>query len=78
MFKTLFTDIQEVYRDAQQEMSRSLEKFEKSLQEAGLLLITRVDANVLKIRNELESTNFLRTVLNNSQPKTRQSKLAIT
>jgi hypothetical protein len=63
MFKTLFTDIQDVYGDAKKDMSRSLEKFEKSLQEAGLLLITRVDENVLKIRSEQESTDFPRTGL---------------
>jgi hypothetical protein len=58
MFKTLFTDIQDVYGDAKKDLSRSLENLEKSLQEAGLLLITRVDENVLKIRNEQEGTHF--------------------
>ena len=63
MFKTLFTDTQDVYGDAKKDLSRSLEKFEKSLQEAGLLLMTRVDENVAKIRNEQEGIYFLRNEL---------------
>ena len=63
MFKTLFTDTQDVYGDAKKDLSRSLEKFEKSLQEAGLLLMTRVDENVAKIRNEQEGIYFLQNEL---------------
>jgi len=63
MFKTLFTDTQDVYGDAKKDLSRSLEKFDKSLQEAGLLLMTRVDENVAKIRNEQEGIYFLQNEL---------------
>jgi hypothetical protein len=58
VFKTLFTDIQDVYGDAKKEVSRSLKKFENSFNEAGLLLIARVDENTVKIRNEQEGTHF--------------------
>ena len=54
LFKSLFTDIQNVYGDAKDAFLRSLVKFDKSLQDAGLLLITRVDENVSKIQNEQE------------------------
>ena len=56
----MFTDTQDVYGDAKKDLLRSLEKFEKSLQEAGLLLMTRVDENVAKIQNEQEGIYFLR------------------
>jgi len=56
VFKTLFTDAPNVYGNAKQDLSRSLDKFEKSLQEAGLLLMTRVDENVVRIRNKQEGT----------------------
>jgi hypothetical protein len=58
VFKTLFTDIQDVYGDAKKEVSRSLKKFENSFKEAGLLLIARVDENTVKIRNEQGGTHF--------------------
>ena len=57
-FKTLFTDAPHVYGDAKTELSRSLDKFEKSLQEAGLLLMVRVDENVATIRNKQEGASI--------------------
>ena len=63
VFKTLFTDAPNVYGNAKQDLSRSLDKFEKSLQEAGLLLMTRVDENVVRIRNKQEGTYFFQTEL---------------
>jgi hypothetical protein len=35
-----------VYKDAKNDLVRSLAKFDKSMQDAGLLLIKRVDDNV--------------------------------
>jgi len=58
LFKSLFTDIQNVYGDAKDDFLRSLVKFDTSLQDAGLLLITRVDENVSKIQNEQEGIYF--------------------
>jgi len=54
LFKSLFTDAQDVYGDAKTQLLRALVKFDKSLQDAGLLLITRVDENISKIQNEQE------------------------
>jgi glutathionyl-hydroquinone reductase len=58
LFKTLFTGIQNVYGDAKKDLLRSLDKFDKTLQVAGLLLITRVDENVSKIQNAQEGSHF--------------------
>ena len=49
LFKTLVTDIQDVYGDAKRELVRNLDRFDQSLQDAGLLLIRRVDDNVFTI-----------------------------
>ena len=46
VFKSLVTDIQNVYGDAKKDFVRSLFRFDKSLQDAGLLLLKRVDDNV--------------------------------
>jgi len=46
VFKSLVTDIQNVYGDAKNDFVRSLVRFDKSLQDAGLLLLKRVDDNV--------------------------------
>jgi hypothetical protein len=46
VFKSLVTDIQNVYGDAKKDFVRSLVRFDKSLQDAGLLLLKRVDDNV--------------------------------
>ena len=58
LFKTLFTEIQDAYGDAKNDLLRSLVKFDKTLQAAGLLLITRVDENVSKIQNAQEGIYF--------------------
>ena len=46
VFKTLVTDIQNVYGDAKKDFVTSLVRFDKSLKDAGLLLLKRVDDNV--------------------------------
>jgi hypothetical protein len=47
--KSLLTDIQNVYGDAKEDFLRGLVRFDKSLQDAGLLLLKRVDENVVTI-----------------------------
>jgi len=46
VFQTLVTDIQNVYGDTKNDFVKSLVRFDKSLQDAGLLLLKRVDDNV--------------------------------
>ena len=46
LFQTLVTDIQNVYGDAKKDFVRSLVRLDKSLQDAGLLLLKRLDKNV--------------------------------
>ena len=49
LFKSLVTDIQSIYGDAKEDFRRGLVRFDKSLQDAGLLLLKRVDENVVTI-----------------------------
>ena len=49
VFKSLVTDIQSVYGEAKNDLLRSLVRFDKSLQDAGLLLLKRVDDNVFTL-----------------------------
>jgi len=46
VFKILATDIQAVYGDAKNDFVRSLVRFDKSLHDANLWLVKRVDDNV--------------------------------
>ena len=52
IFKSLITDIQTAYGDAKKDLLRSLVRFDKSLQGAGLLLLKRVDNNVGTLLSE--------------------------
>lgn len=54
LFKSLVTDIQNVYGDAKNDLVRNLAKFDKTLHDAGLLLIRRVDHNTITIINNQE------------------------
>jgi len=56
--KTLVTDIQNVYGDAKNDLVRNLAKFDKTLQDAGLLLIRRVDDNTITILNNQEGFDW--------------------
>lgn len=47
----LVTDIQNIYGHAKNDLSRSLVRFDNTLQEAGLKLMIRVDKNVFTILN---------------------------
>ena len=49
LFKSQVTDIQSVYGDVKEDFLRGLVRFDKSLQDAGLLLLKRVDENVVTI-----------------------------
>ena len=56
IFKSLVTDIQNVYGDAKKDFVRSLVRFDKSLQDAGLLLLKRMDENVVVLLSGREGT----------------------
>jgi len=58
LFRTPVTDIQNVYGDAKNDLSRSLVRFDKTLQEAGLKLMLRVDNNVLTILNNQDGISL--------------------
>ena len=57
LMKSLFTDIQQVYRNAQTEFVRSLVRFERSLHGTGLLVLKRVDNNVGTLLSARESSS---------------------
>lgn len=62
VLKTLTTDIQSVYGDAKNELLKSLVRFDKSLLDAALLLLKRVDDNVgalLSDRQGLTQNSFV-------------------
>jgi len=63
VFKSLVTDIQNVYRDANKDFVRSLVRFDKSLQDAGLLLLKRVDENVIVLLSGREGMFLFRDCL---------------
>ena len=54
VFKILVTDIQTIYGDAQKDFVRSLERFDKSLHDAGLLLLKGVDDTITVLLSERE------------------------
>jgi len=58
IFKHLVTDIQRVYGDANNDFMRSLVRFDTSLQDAGLLLLRRVDRNVFTLLNDRDCFLF--------------------
>ena len=58
MFKSLVTDIQNVYGDAKNDFLRSLVRFDKSLQDAGLLILKHVDDNVGALVSGREGLSF--------------------
>jgi len=49
VFKSLITDIQNVYGEVNKDFVRSLARFDTSLQDAGLLLLASVDHNVITL-----------------------------
>ena len=59
VFKTLVTDIQNVYGDAKNDFVRSLVTFDKSLLDAGLLLLKRVDNTVGVLLSGREGLSYL-------------------
>lgn len=58
VFKSLVTDIQKIYGDAKNDFVRSLVRFDKSLQDAGLLLLKRMDDNVGVLLSEREGQSY--------------------
>jgi len=53
-FKNLVTDIQSVYRDAKNDLLRSLKSFDQSLQDARGKLLIRLDKMVSILTNAEE------------------------
>lgn len=65
LLKNLITDIQQVYGDAQAEFVRSLIRFDRSLQGAGLLVLKRVDDKVGTLLSARESSSPAWRLLSN-------------
>lgn len=74
VFKTLVTDIQDVYRDAKKDLTKSIERFDESLRDVGLVavltILDRQESFLLRLDGSLtDSVEKRHRVLNWLSPE---------